>query len=131
MCIRDRPVGKKKPNPWGLYDMHGNVREWTLDSYLESYEQHPEGEGSPLALSSKRYSRVTRGGDWELKAKDLRSGARCPSKRNWKVLDPQDPKSIWYYTNAWGLGFRVIRPAENPSLEEMHLLWNTGPGERF
>jgi hypothetical protein len=31
----------------------------------------------------------------------------------------------------WGLGFRIIRPAKNPTLEEMHLLWNTGPGERF
>jgi len=74
---------------------------------------------------------VTRGGGWDRDAKDLRSGARRPSKQSWKQLDPQDPKSIWYHTNAWGLGFRVIRPAKNPSLKEMHLLWNTGPGERF
>ena len=126
-----QPVGTKKPNPWGLYDMHGNVREWTLDAYIENYNKHAEGEGSPLALSPKRYPRVTRGGGWDRDAKDLRSGARRPSKQSWKQLDPQDPKSIWYHTNAWGLGFRVIRPAKNPSLKEMHLLWNTGPGERF
>jgi hypothetical protein len=54
-----------------------------------------------------------------------------PSAQSWKNTDPQDPKSIWYHTDMWGLGFRIIRPAKNPTLEEMHLLWNTGPGKRF
>jgi len=126
-----QPVGTKKPNPWGLFDMHGNVREWTLDAYLPNYRKHPEGSMNPLALSPNRYPRVTRGGDWDAEARDLRSGARTPSNQQWKDLDPQEPKSIWYLTDAWGVGFRIIRPARNPSLEEMHLLWNTGPGKRF
>ena len=124
------PVGKKKPNPRGLFDMHGNVREWTLDAYLPNYENHPEEALNPLALSPKRYPRVTRGGDWDSDPEDLRSAARLPSSKAWKVTDPQDPKSLWYHTDIPKLGFRVIRPAKNPTLEEMHLLWNTGPGER-
>jgi len=116
-----QPVGTKKPNPWGLFDMHGNACEWTLDAYLPDYQKHPDGGSNPLALTSKRYPRVTRGGDWDDDASALRSSARTPSKQAWKNFDPQDPKSLWYHTNKWGLGFRVIRPA----------LWNTGPGERF
>lgn len=126
-----QPVGTKKPNPWGLYDMHGNVREWTIDAYLPNYKSHPDGGLNPFALTPKRYPRVSRGGDWDCDPEELRSGARLPSSQSWKNTDPQDPKSIWYHTDMWGLGFRIIRPAKNPSLEEMHLLWNTGPGERF
>ncbi len=126
-----QPVGTKKPNPWGLYDMHGNVREWTLDAYLSDYSKHPEGALNPLALSPKRYPRVTRGGDWNsLSPDELRSAHRIPSDPQWKDIDPQQPKSIWYHTDAWGLGFRIIRPAQNPTLEEMHRLWNTGPGKK-
>ncbi len=124
-------VATKKPNPWGLYDMHGNAREWTLDAYLPSYQKHPDGSTNPFALSPKRYPRITRGGDWDDDPQDLRSGARLPSSKSWKNTDPQDPKSIWYHTDKWGLGFRIIRPVKKPTLAEMHLLWNTGPGERF
>jgi len=124
-----RPVAKKKPNPWGLYDMHGNVCEWTLDAYLPSYSSHPAGSTNPLALSKMRYPRVTRGGHWDSEPQDLRSAARTPSEEGWKELDPQQPKSIWYHTDTLWLGFRVVRPVETPSVEEMHLLWNTGPGK--
>ena len=126
-----QPVATKKPNPWGLFDMHGNVSEWTIDAYLPDYSKHPGSTINPFALSPKRYPRVTRGGHWDCDPQELRSGQRLPSDRSWKNTDPQDPKSIWYHTDNWGLGFRVIRPAKIPTLEEMHLLWNTGPGERF
>lgn len=126
-----QPVATKKPNPWGLFDMHGNVSEWTIDAYLPDYSKHPEGTINPFALSPKRYPRVSRGGHFDSDPQELRSGQRLPSDKSWKNTDPQDPKSIWYHTDNWGLGFRVIRPAKNPTLEEMHLLWNTGPGERF
>jgi hypothetical protein len=44
------------------------------------------------------------------------------------VRDPQIPKSIWYFTDAPFLGFRVVRPLKTPTLEEMHRYWNTTPG---
>ncbi len=126
-----QPVGKKKANPWGLFDMHGNVSEWTLSSYHETYSGYQDGVLNPLTLTQQRYPRVTRGGHWDADAIDLRSAKRAPSKQAWKMIDPQDPKSLWYHTNTQWLGFRVIRPAKVPSVEEMHLLWNTGPGKRF
>jgi len=44
------------------------------------------------------------------------------------MIDPQIPKSIWYFTGTPWLGFRIVRPLRTPSLEETHLYWNTGPG---
>ncbi len=125
-----QPVGEKKPNAWGLHDMHGNVAEWVLDSHLKTgYSEVKNGALNPLQLSKKRYQRVVRGGHFEMDAKDLRSAARLVSDPMWKILDPQRPQSIWYHTSARWLGFRIVRPAKIPSVEEMHLLWNTGPGE--
>ncbi len=59
-------VGKKKPNPWGLYDMHGNVSEWVLDQYLpDAYAKFSEGmTENPLAIPTTLYPRVVRGGSW-------------------------------------------------------------------
>ncbi len=122
-------VGQKKPNPWGLYDMHGNVCEWTLDSYRSDFSQHPAGSINPLSLSPQRYPRVTRGGHWDQEARELSSSARFASEESWKMTDPQQPKSIWYHTDTLWLGFRVVRPQQVPEVEEMHFLWNTGPGE--
>lgn len=125
-----QPVGQKKPNPWGLYDMHGNVCEWTLNAYQSDYSQIKDGP-IPLTLTTKRYPRVARGGHWDSDPRDLRSAARQASDKSWKMQDPQIPKSIWFHTDSHWLGFRVIRPAATPTVEEAHLLWNTGPGRPF
>ena len=66
------PVGEKKPNRWGLYDMHGNVWEWCQDShrdYQSSAVTDPRGSGNDLF-------RVTRGGSWPLAAFYCRSANR-------------------------------------------------------
>jgi len=121
-------VGTKKPNPWGLHDMHGNVMEWVLDQYLADGYAGREGKvtENPLAIPTTLYPRVARGGSWYDPAEELRSARRIFSDENWKVQDPQLPKSIWYHTDAHWLGFRIVRPLEVPEAEQMNLLWNLG-----
>jgi formylglycine-generating enzyme required for sulfatase activity len=121
-------VGKKKPNPWGLYDMHGNVMEWTLDQYdPESYKQFTAAvTKEPWVKPTKPYPHVARGGGWDDDPDKLRSAARRGSDRSWKMQDPQLPKSIWYLTDAQWLGFRIIRPLKIPSPEEMEKFWHSG-----
>ncbi|MCW5962890.1 MAG: SUMF1/EgtB/PvdO family nonheme iron enzyme [Bryobacterales bacterium] len=120
-------VGKKKPNPWGLYDMHGNVMEWTLDAHSTDFY----GEGGALAMNpwnrgAEPYPHVARGGGWMDGPALLRCGARMPSDPSWKIQDPQLPKSIWYHTDAQSLGFRLVRPLKVPSAEEIFRYWNNG-----
>ena len=114
-------VGKKKPNPWGLHDMHGNVAEWVLDQYLPQYETKGAVNGlsqSPLAVATKLYPRVVRGGSWEDDPAECRSSSRRGSEEDWKFQDPQLPQSIWYHTDALFAGFRIIRPLRVPSKKE-------------
>jgi formylglycine-generating enzyme required for sulfatase activity len=110
------PVGKKKPNPWGLYDIHGNVAEWCLDHYApDVYKQFAVAQPSkePVILpDAKEYSYVARGGSWDDDAELLRSAARRGSNPEWSVQDPQRPQSIWWHTDATGVGFRIVRPLE-------------------
>ncbi len=116
-------VGQKKPNAWGLYDMHGNVREWCLDQYLvKGYAQMEEaGENDNPYMSKKgrkRYSTVARGGSWYDDKENLRSASRFGSNKSWNQDDPQIPKSIWYESSAKEVGFRVVRPLAVPTAEE-------------
>jgi formylglycine-generating enzyme required for sulfatase activity len=117
-------VGTKKPNPWGLYDMHGNVAEWTLDQYAPEY--HKSDTIEPWAISTKPYPQSVRGGAWTDNAAALRCGARLASDASWKMQDPQLPKSIWYHTDAQFLGFRLVRPLKIPKAEQMYQYWNNG-----
>ena len=122
------PVGKKKPNPWGLHDIYGNVCEWTLDQYLpDGYQQLAAlGGGNKWVPSKTPYPHVARGGHYDDDPEMLRSAARRASEPGWKQQDPQLPKSIWYLTDATWLGFRIVRPLEIPSVEEMFAAWNNG-----
>ncbi len=118
-------VGRKKPNPWGLYDMHGNVAEWVLDQYIPDFyeKQLRDGMRDPLAVPLMLYPRVVRGGSWDDEPHDLRSAAREGSTEDWKQQDPQIPQSIWYHTDALHVGFRIVRPLVEPSEEEKAAKW--------
>jgi formylglycine-generating enzyme required for sulfatase activity len=70
----DPPVGKKKPNAWGLYDMHGYVWEWTADAWHDDYKGAPT-DGSPWDEKAAK-ERVVRGGSWADGADACRSGHR-------------------------------------------------------
>jgi formylglycine-generating enzyme required for sulfatase activity len=123
-------VGTKKANPWGLHDMHGNVAEHVLDQYLATaYASWKTGQENPWMPPTQRYPTSVRGGHYDANPELLRSASRIATSSMLKVLDPQRPKSIWYFTNAPWLGFRIVRPLKTPSVEEMHRYWNSGPGD--
>jgi formylglycine-generating enzyme required for sulfatase activity len=119
-------VGTKEPNPWGLYDMHGNVSEWVLDQHdPATYANRGDGEvANPLVIPKTLYPRVVRGGGWDNDAEQLRSAARIASDPSWKEQDPQIPQSIWYHTDALSVGFRIVRPLNEPTEEEKAAKWN-------
>ena len=88
------PVGQKKPNAWGLYDMHGNVEEW-CQGWLWSYEANSPTDDPPGPTTGS--GRVSRGGDWLDDARYCRSASRSP---------PEGPGFRFH-----NLGFRVARVA--------------------
>ena len=117
-------VGEKKPNPWGLHDMHGNVSEWTLDQYKPTIYQRSDTEVSnPFENATKLYPRVARGGSFMDRSYRLRSSARLASNKKWKKQDPQIPRSVWWHTDAQFLGFRVIRPYKTLTIQEQNKYW--------
>jgi len=116
------PVGSKAPNRWGLYDMHGNVAEWTLDEYKEdSYTTM--ASTNPWVTPTVIHPRVIRGGSWDDDAGALRSAARKESTLKLQKRDPQIPKSFWWFTDANFVGFRLVSPAKQPSPEAQKGFW--------
>ncbi len=102
---------RKKPNAWGLYDMHGNVAEWTLDQYAaDAYSLLPDSAHAPWAEPTRLHPRTVRGGAYDDDPDALRCAARLRSNLNWKKRDPQIPKSYWWNTDSPFVGFRLVRP---------------------
>ena len=124
-----KKIGTKKPNPWGLHDMHGNVMEWTKDQYSPTYYAlFASGTvHEPYAPTKTLYPNSVRGGSWDDEPALLRSAARTPSDAAWKVIDPQSPKSDWWMTSASFCGFRIVRPAKTPSIEEIRAYYDIKP----
>ena len=113
-------VGQKLPNPWGLYDMHGNVAEWTMDQYQSDfYNNIKEGAVNPWRIPESLHPRSVRGGSWDDDPEGLRSSARVESDLDWQKRDPQIPKSFWWNTDAPFLGLRLMSPAKEMSKEEI------------
>ena len=115
-------VGTKKPNAWGLYDMHGNVAEWTLDEYKPDAYQ-TSGTENPWVKPRVIHPRVYRGGSWDDDAKALRSAARAISSKKLQKRDPQIPKSFWWFTDSNFVGFRLVSPKRQPTPEEQKKFW--------
>ncbi len=98
-----------KANPFGLKNMLGNALEYCSDWYAEdAYEKLQDGAVDPKGpAEGKEY--VVRGGLYSSDAADLRSAARAHTEHDkWLKTDPQNPKSIWWYSDIKGIGFRVV-----------------------
>jgi sulfatase modifying factor 1 len=82
---RIHPVGQKKPNAWGLYDMHGNVWEWVQDYYSDRYyvESPPVDPKGPATGET----RVQRGGGWILDDSRECRAARRRDARNFTAAN--------------------------------------------
>lgn len=112
-------VGTKKPNAWGLYDMLGNVAEWTMDQYDPEYlKKLPQDAADPMIVPTARYPRSIRGGSYLDAAADLKVSNRKFSDATWNKRDPQIPKSRWWLTDGMFVGFRIVRPVKQPTAEE-------------
>jgi formylglycine-generating enzyme required for sulfatase activity len=72
------PVGSFEPNPWGLYNVHGNIWEWCEDTWHENYTGAP-ADGSAWVESGDGDRRVVRGGSWGSNPRGLRSAFRFRS----------------------------------------------------
>ena len=110
-------VGTKKPNPWGLYDMHGNVWEICLDTYDSTgYEKLLCGAGgktlvNPLFWDKSQTDKyVLRGGSWDDDLERLRSAARWATDIKWNNSDPRVPKEDYCFCYGLTVGFRIVRP---------------------
>ncbi len=126
---KTHPVGQKKPNAFGLYDMHGNVAEWTYDQYKpDFYASLAQTETkNPVAIADQLYPLVVRGGSYEDEATSQRAAARMPSEPAWKQIDPQIPKSNWWFPEAPFIGIRLVRPLHTPSKEQIEAYYNKPP----
>ena len=123
-----KKVGLKKPNQWGLYDIYGNVSEWTSDQYFsDAYQKIPTKAIDPYFQPKDLYPHSIRGGGWDDDPEALRSSARGYSTPKLKQIDPQIPKSKWWMTNAPFLGFRIVRPLKTPSPEEIEKYFEMPP----
>jgi sulfatase modifying factor 1 len=107
---KTHPVGQKKPNGWGLYDMYGNVSEWCEDVYSPDYYQHsapvdPVGPPSP----GKDVLRVMRGGSWKASA----SMCRATFRQGQRTGDTD----ACFYTDF--CGFRCVRRVSPEELQQL------------
>ncbi len=120
-------IGTKKPNPWGLYDTHGNVSEWTMDQYDAKFYQkladQSDVHNNPWAKPASLHPRTVRGGSWADPLVHHRCAARIKSSLKWKERDPQIPKSFWWNTDSPFVGFRLMSPKTQPSPAEIKAFW--------
>ncbi|MBE0536522.1 MAG: formylglycine-generating enzyme family protein [Phycisphaerae bacterium] len=105
---KTHPVGQKRPNAFGLYDMHGNVLEWCLDSYKDRYTRLPNRDPQ---YEQQGATHVLRGGSYDLTEGHCRSAYR----------DSQNP--VVAYLSS---GFRVVVVLQGKAKPDKQTSWDKG-----
>ncbi|MBO4443525.1 MAG: SUMF1/EgtB/PvdO family nonheme iron enzyme [Bacteroidaceae bacterium] len=106
---RTQEPSRVKANPFGLKNMVGNVAEYCSDWYdAAAYSLAADGSVNPQGPASGT-EHVVRGGSYMDDAADVRCAARAHTEHDaWLRTDPQNPKSIWWYSDIKGIGFRIV-----------------------
>ncbi|MAT55436.1 MAG: sulfatase-modifying factor [Saprospirales bacterium] len=114
-------TGARQPNLLGLYDLLGNVAEWTLDDYRDDYTKALAGApaDNPWLVPTRKHSRTVKGGSYLSAAQDCTCSARQRSNPRWQARDPQIPKSRWWNTDSPFVGFRLVSQVVQPSEQEV------------
>ena len=102
--------GNREANPLGLVNMLGNVAEFCGDWYVaDAYGTYPDGLLMNPAGPTEGSEHVIRGGSYRDAADRVRCAARDQTRKEvWLSTDPQNPKSIWWYSDCTFVGFRVV-----------------------
>jgi len=126
-----KKVGTRSADALGIHDLLGNAAEWTLDQYDEAfYESIESTDGfNPWRRPDRLHPRTVRGGAYDDDVSEVRCTARMESNLNWKSRDPQIPKSFWWNTDSPFVGFRLVRPLNQPSEDEQVAFWQFVLGE--
>ena len=121
-------VMEKQPNPWGLYDMHGNVAELCVDQYDEAAYKKFAGkqvDAKDIVLwPTQMYPRLARGGSYADEPELLRSANRIPVTKEYNNKDPQLPKSPHWLSDGFTVGFRVVSPVGEVSEDLKRQFWD-------
>lgn len=124
-------VGAKRPNAFGLFDMHGNVAEWVLDGHNSN--AHPPKRGSTISVKEaiispeKIFGRFAKGGSFFSKPGDCTARSRLVSDPRWLAHDADSPTSLHWNADGdvgFTVGFRLLRPLKVPTREEQETFWS-------
>ena len=113
-----------EPNPWGLYNMLGNVKEFCLDFYApDAYYRIYDSLGGAVVDPTGPpggVEHVVRGGSYLSDPADFRSASRGSTHHDaWLLTDPHKPKSKWWYSDCMEVGFRVVRVPDGEQTAEL------------
>jgi len=107
--MKTQEPSRVQENPFGLKHMLGNVLEYCSDWYAPNAYSKTKTPVTDPKGPEEGTERVVRGGNYTSDAADLRVAARFSTQsEEWLKTDPQQPKSIWWYTDIKGIGFRVV-----------------------
>jgi sulfatase modifying factor 1 len=108
--LKTQTPDRVKANPFGLKNLPGNVAEFCADWYQpDAYSHYPDGVIKNPKGPDSGEEHVVRGGSFLDLAGNVRSAARSQTRTDeWLKTDPQIPKSIWWYSDCFNVGFRVV-----------------------